>query len=561
MTTNAGGLSFTMSSNTNCSAAESLCFRKVRTFFGFLLCAIPVVLITGCSDATTSVKREAPPITAVGQNLERFAPYAEGGCAFYTQDSNGDVRAFAVERKHLPFSVPAIQLDPTTKHGNGKVVRFHVNKPNSPPINLTCWVPNTLTTNDLVKIVSDSKGRRWSSIFSRFKEARVVPPGAFSQPISAEAAAFENQILAAAPNPAQNQMVPNGLTPSLPATRDNGCVEVEGHFYWNNDDGTEWVQINFYFEVCDSAGGDVFTWAIDNGYYDPAHVIVDANLYEITVLDSVTFTAEIVSSHHVNAVGWTWVPASGTSWDPYTQACAGNSLTCRIQVHGTGDMYYTIDDYDLGSEVSGQVRVIANMPDDVNPDADPTGDVELPDDWDSGGSSSTPVSFATSNAILANAIAQPDWVYTQGCAQCAGGPNTEPAVNVANYYGDCSDFVREVIHNVLGSSWPHQKISTHMFNAFTATQLAAHGYEEVDAFSVRAGDVVDHTTIDANGIVGSGHVGIFMGWAAGGFPIGWANNGRPATPTHINENYPVGRFNFHAASGYVTKFFRPQTTP
>ena len=93
-----------------------------------------------------------------------------------------------------------------------------------------------------------------------------------------------------------------------------------------------------------------------------------------------------------------------------------------------------------------------------------------------------------------------------------------------------------------------------MFTGMNSTQLAKHSYGLIDSAHVRPGDPVLRTVIG-----GGGHAGIFIGWAAGGHPIGWANNGSPAYPTIMNRDTTTGPFDFKVKSGHVTKFFRPQT--
>ena len=149
-----------------------------------------------------------------------------------------------------------------------------------------------------------------------------------------------------------------------------------------------------------------------------------------------------------------------------------------------------------------------------------------------------------------------EWTYTQRCAQCAGGPNSESAKNLPARLGDCTDYVYSAVKSVLGSAWVHEILRTKAFNISSAATLAWYGSQQIDSASVRIGDVVVRTKTSA---CLCGHAGIFFGWAAGGHPIGIANNGSPASPGHENANRPTGPFDFRVKSGYVTKFFRPQT--
>jgi hypothetical protein len=260
---------------------------------------------------------------------------------------------------------------------------------------------------------------------------------------------------------------------------------------------------------------------------------------------------------HVTAVGWRWAPKLGSAWDPWTKECSGVDVTCRIQIHGTGDMYYTVVD-DENNQIAGTVHVDAAAPDDVGNDG-VSGDAPPSTQWDSGGTSATPVDGFQSTLILSSGVLSGPWHYTQACAQCSGGCVTcdhgnsaEPQLDYANRYGDCTDFVYVAITNTLGSAWKHAKMSTSMYNSDT-TNLAAHGFVQVDSAQVRPGDVVVRTIIG-----GSGHAGLFVGWVAGAGAAGWANNGLPATDTRPNKPNPTGKFLFAPDAGLVVKFFRPQ---
>src|SRR5262249_36158677 len=142
---------------------------------------------------------------------------------------------------------------------------------------------------------------------------------------------------------------------------------------------------------------------------------LDADKYQVTGPDSVTFTATIVSSVHLSPLMWRWAAAGGMSWDPWTQACAGTGTTCQIQVHGTGTMYYYALDTN-GDSIAGNLQIVANVPDDADID-DPSGDVDTP--GSSGSAAVTPISSTNSLGIAVNAYLQPEWKYTQGCHHCS----------------------------------------------------------------------------------------------------------------------------------------------
>jgi len=177
---------------------------------------------------------------------------------------------------------------------------------------------------------------------------------------------------------------------------------------------------------------------------------------------------------------------------------------------------------------------------------------------------------AESNAVLDSALASGEWRYTQGGAQ--GGP--EPTRNVAERYGDCTDYTLHAALRGLGGtfagSW-NKKLNTAMFRGWTTdadladlegvsltraiarrNRVIKGGYRRVPVDSARAGDVV----------VQAGHAGIYLGPnAAGRTPgnhYGVANNGRPATSSgQPNVDGTTGVFHFSNPNKGETYFFRP----
>jgi hypothetical protein len=116
----------------------------------------------------------------------------------------------------------------------------------------------------------------------------------------------------------------------------------------------------------------------------------------------------------------------------------------------------------------------------------------------------------------------------------------------------------------LGSTFTRWKISTGMLNRFSVhawtDSLTKYGYVEVDSANAREGDVVIRAKMQGDS---SGHAGVFMGfWAApeigtAGHPVGWANNGTPATYQRPVDPKPTGKFDFKRKGVYVVfKFFR-----
>lgn len=337
-------------------------------------------------------------------------------------------------------------------------------------------------------------------------------------------------------------------------------------------------------------------------------VIVTADTNRVIATDSLSFKAALTDSAELTPVGWRWQPLVDTLWDPWTKACSGTPSTCKIQVHGSGTMFFKATRQN-GDSVVGSLAVVAELP----PAAEDEGDPEFLEDEEIitanllGAKTldflepitvGPEISVQQGEYIASAAVASGEWTYTQGCAQCyhkvmvddtttatigdsiwvrVHGPYNEPAWDPAHRVGDCTDFTLAAIKSVLGGAFPHPKISTRMFNHWVADSAAAadsllkYGYTQVAA--PRAGDVVVKAktgpTPQDSKRGWNGHAGIFLGWAApdsltgARAPIGWANNGKPAgwVLNDTNEDRHTEWRNFAAPEGFITKFFRPHTSP
>jgi RHS repeat-associated protein len=155
------------------------------------------------------------------------------------------------------------------------------------------------------------------------------------------------------------------------------------------------------------------------------------------------------------------------------------------------------------------------------------------------------VTVDQSTAIHDAAYDSGEWHYTQGGAH----HGDEPPVNLAQKYGDCTDFTWNATKQGLGAAWNHsyaEKPNTHAF-----LHGEARGYTEVEASSARPGDVV----------VLGGHAGIFDGFAedaSGGTRVlGHANNGSPAYPDKAGRDGNTGPFDFTGNARLTPHFYRP----
>src|SRR5665213_235305 len=102
-----------------------------------------VAIVASCSDLTTrprGAEPGAPAVLGVGLNANKTASraaYADGGCAVAKVQPNGTTRAYVLQHQELPFAVRAIQYDPKTKIGNGRVSHLTMTKSNGSVISLT----------------------------------------------------------------------------------------------------------------------------------------------------------------------------------------------------------------------------------------------------------------------------------------------------------------------------------------------------------------------------------------------------------------------------------------
>jgi hypothetical protein len=515
---------------------------------------------SGCNEGsptkpTASSSGSAYPADAVtppGLDSAKLAKlrkkYGGGGCSAATTDASGTMRGVALGRTELPFAIPAIQHDVTAGHGNGKIVQMTVHRAGKTDVTMNCWVPSTVTPDDMAKSFrSSSDDAVWSSLFGRVATARVIPSLGQRVVLSPEAIAFAGETLAplAAANAARG------------ASTDDGCVPVRG-IYEGWDLGTGgWIEIEIDITTCDG-GDDLFLYVADGPYGNDPYVVVKADKYQPIGVDSVLFTAELVNSEvHMSPIGWSWIRSTVGGGDPWTQECLGTAFTCKAEVHGQGQMRFT---FDTGS---GTIWAYAQINPVLAADVDSLG---LPDNGDTNDAvlstahfATNPISDAQALQILATAIAQPDWVYTQGCALCDSVRTySEPAKNLANHYGDCTDFVWAVANQYLGSTaWPFSAANiarTSTFASATTSNIGYYGYVITDSAHARKGDV----------IVSGGHAGIFYGFQHNlsgtyGIAMGWANNGHPATNRQPNQDLPVGKASFKNNGAYW-RFFR-QATP
>ena len=528
----------------------------MRTPVRFVTLVGASVAVYACVDRVEKVSAppSSPSATSQTSTSPVPAPLQQGGCAASAPDAQGTERAMVIPSRLLPFKVRPLQRNPRTGRDDGRGVRIRTKTPDGVPVTLNCLLPQSVTVQDLTTAIKNSNQSRWRGVFKHLPKARPVP---------------DPEILQASTPPARSDASNPAALPDTAFS--SNCVEVSISFWYEGSNG--WFYIKIEFIICDEPGGGD-AWGHVIPYANYPYVFVDADKYQITQLDTVRFWAEIYNPNATIPIlqGWVWNHAAGRP-DPWTQACSDLSYACRIGIHGSGTMSFNVD-ID-GIPLSASVNIGAFPPPDVG---DEEGDVDepLPDireepeaERSSGPFAietnaflSTEVTLSQSIAIFVYAVQMGEWHYTQGCYHCAGGPNTEPAKNLAAQYGDCTDFVWAAINGSLGSSvWNPPILRTRGFNNSSTATLANYGYVEIASSSARPGDVVVRTKTDPASCM-CGHAGLFGGWGAsddGGshYPIGWANNGLPAKPTRPNVDLATNVYHFREKAGMVTKYFRP----
>lgn len=168
--------------------------RRLALFRLSTLCAaVAMLTIAACFDRSPT-----PPTTnaqgaattdrgALDPNkMAQLRRYSDGGCAATSMDASGQVHGFAIQRQNMPFKIDAIQRDARTGLGNGKRVQMVVSQPGAAPMTMYCWIPTTMTLDDLASnALKTSKNGRWKSVLTRVKNGRSIPDASKRSPLSA----------------------------------------------------------------------------------------------------------------------------------------------------------------------------------------------------------------------------------------------------------------------------------------------------------------------------------------------------------------------------------------
>jgi hypothetical protein len=285
-------------------------------------------------------KIDGRPLNAA--KMAELKKFDEGGCGVSMMDSSGTRRGFAVARDRLPFEVPAIKHNPLTGTANGKVIELSAARANGIPLRLICWVPDNLTTAAMGKAFDRLNRERFDRIVA---ELHVARPLATDPALSREGQEFRLEMLAPEPvaRSANAECVgetkPAGMSSSANSSAFGGCCSPGTIWTYSGD----YITVNV--SVCLSGGScDDYGCMADFGYYEPGPPLVDMTSGRATdviaELDTLTYTGNVSSSIPVEFVRWTWSPDPGTT-DPWTHACAESSLSCVIEIHGSGTMRFT----------------------------------------------------------------------------------------------------------------------------------------------------------------------------------------------------------------------------
>lgn len=276
--------------------------------------------------------------------LNRLRAVGEG-CAVVAADNEGVLRGFAVPRAMLPFSVPAISVNPHTGRGNGRVIRMVLHRDTGKPVTLSCWMPNSVAAPNLTNsIKASARSPHWAELFTNLSFARPLPPTA-ERPLSPEAAAFKAEMLeddSVAFGPAMLPPPDAFARNTAPHRETNECDEYEmdigrrpvrpddpdapvirtgtcACYEWDATiwfDGDSWhISVEFYF--CAGGTGDDYGWMITNSYWQwpcggstmsPKDSIreqyFDGTLYDSTNFGSTDGAGQVPASQRTG-VHWT----------------------------------------------------------------------------------------------------------------------------------------------------------------------------------------------------------------------------------------------------------------
>jgi hypothetical protein len=253
-----------------------------------------------CSERPTEIPATAAELPRLDNQASDQGQLAQlrkigEGCAIAAPDSKGVLRAIPVPRGKLPFKLPAIHRDAKTGVGNGRVGGLTIHRPDGTPMTLTCWVPETLTLQELAAaVMASKKDNQWNKIVAQLEDAPELPePG--QRTLSDDARAFAAEMLGS--ELMHKPKVKNGTTavlvqgPTSPSFYDGwGCSSTSFTFvdyYYDYDPfgiecwwgGGGWfIDVWFYWSYYDY-WWDWYVWLINNGF--PTESCVDPGLDDI----------------------------------------------------------------------------------------------------------------------------------------------------------------------------------------------------------------------------------------------------------------------------------------
>ena len=196
------------------------------------------------------------------------------GCGVTERAGDGHEHGFSVPRGHLPFSLPAIGIDPATGHGDGRVVMIRAARASGAAITLACWVSGDASLKQIGDGVRASLDTaHWREMVANLDQHPSLPDSASRPSLSPAATEFASELLA--PTFARvgaiakssgglpNSAHPGALNaPACLGNGDCGCYTFDTGFDETNDD----ITVEFFF--CDGTDSYDYGWMTANNYYE-----------------------------------------------------------------------------------------------------------------------------------------------------------------------------------------------------------------------------------------------------------------------------------------------------
>jgi hypothetical protein len=168
-----------------------------RRYMVIAACAVCLAVITSCKGDSTAPSVSSLDGHSLNASIMDALRRTEQGCFFSISDPSGGRRILDLRGRNLPFTLPAIAIDPITNRGNGRAINTAVFSPDIPePITVSCWIPGNLSFDSLTARLSSV---RWKPLYVKLRRARLISRDVISRPLSREMQQYRFEMLQADP--------------------------------------------------------------------------------------------------------------------------------------------------------------------------------------------------------------------------------------------------------------------------------------------------------------------------------------------------------------------------